>query len=122
VTVLVTESALQPILCGESVCWFSGGALDMRLRQLVPGGSPTTLATGFSEPHDLVFDGQYFFVTTGGGGSALERIPAAGGTPALIQPGGSGLALDGECLYWSDFSGIYAWALSAAEQAPEIAP
>jgi hypothetical protein len=114
VTVLVTESALQPVLCGESVCWFTGPALDMRLRQLVPGGSPTTLATGLSQAHDVVFDGQYFFVTTGRG--ALERIPAAGGTPALSQAGGSGLALDDECLYWSDFPGIYAWALSAARK------
>jgi hypothetical protein len=123
VTVLVTESALQPIMCGEGVCWFTGSAHDMRLRQLVPGGSPTTLATGFSQAHDIVFDGQYFFVTSGAGDGSVERIPAAGGTHALISlGGGSGLALDGECLYWSDFDGIYAWALSAAQQTPGFAP
>jgi hypothetical protein len=120
VTVLATEDALHPVSCGESVCWMNGPALDMRLRQLVPGGSPTTLATGFREPHDVVFDGQHFFVATGPGRVYLARISAAGGRVDLIQERAlmSSLALDDACLYWSEASGIYAWALSAARQAP----
>ncbi|HVW26309.1 MAG TPA: hypothetical protein VHC69_13160 [Polyangiaceae bacterium] len=123
VTVLASESALDPIMCGASVCWLNGPALASRLRQLVPGGSPTTLATGLSEPHDLIFDGNYFFTTIGAGVVFLARIPADGGRVDIIQQRGlaTSLALDDACLYWSEASGIYSWALSAAGQAPAIA-
>lgn len=122
VTVLAAENALQPVMCGETVCWLNGPALDMRLRQLIPEGSPTTLATGLREPHDLVFDGRHFFVTISIV-LGLYRIPAAGGQAVPIQAGGlmTSLALDDECLYWSEANGIYTWGLSAASQAPEIA-
>lgn len=120
VTVLATESPLQMVMCGQSVCWLTGSPYDMRLRQLVPGGRPATLATGLVKPHDLVFDGRHFFVTEGFG--SLTRIPAAGGTPDgsidAVGLGASSLALDDACLYWSQVDGIYSVALSATGQAP----
>jgi hypothetical protein len=119
VTVLADESALGPLLCGDGVCWMSGAALDASLKQRAPDGSSSVLSTGLRQPHDLVFDGRHFFVTTDAGGMNLRRIPAGGGTADIIHGGAgiSSLALDDACLYWSQLSGIYTWSLTAATAA-----
>jgi hypothetical protein len=124
ISVLATDpnGAIHPVRCGETLCWMSGPPLNARLRQLERDGSVTTLAGDLSQPHDLVFDGTSFFVSTGGGGLALYRIPATGGQPVLIHGAAnlSSLALDDACLYWSSATGIYSWALSAANAAPDL--
>jgi hypothetical protein len=122
--VLVREpdGALYPTGCGSDVCWASGPASSASLKKLTSGGSSVVLAEGLTQPHNLVFGGASIFVATGAGGALLYRVPASGGTPGLIQSqaGLSSLALDGTCLYWSSFSGIYSWSRSAADAAPGI--
>jgi hypothetical protein len=78
--------------------------------------------TGCGETPARLVSGRNFFTTTDAGGLNLRRIPAAGGRAVIIQGGGliSSLALDDACLYWSQASGIYAWARSAADEAPEM--
>jgi hypothetical protein len=121
-TLIATDpgGVLYPVPCGSDLCWLTGPALNASLKRVSPGGTPTVLANGFREPLGLVFDGANFFVTVGGGGLYLLRIPAAGGTPVmLLLPGGliSGIAMDETCLYWSSATGIYSLTKSAADTA-----
>jgi hypothetical protein len=122
ITVLTSDpgGALYPRACGEALCWVSGPALDAALKQLVPGGTPTVLATGFRQLHDFVFDGKYFFLSTEH--LLLQRVPRDGGAPLVIQSQGliTSLDLDDACLYWSSARGIFSWALSAADQPPSL--
>jgi hypothetical protein len=119
VTQLATHAhgMIHPVRCAENVCWMTGPLLGSTLEQIDPEGHVTVLATGLTQPHGLVFDGQRFFVSTGRG--SLQRIPAAGGEPVAIHGDSllSSLAVDDTCLYWSSASGIHAWALSAAAAA-----
>jgi hypothetical protein len=116
---------LYPVACGPNLCWVNmwanatSGFSAGNLMQLAPGAPPLALAADFSEPHDLVFDGNNFFVTTGGGGLSLTRVPSAGGTPALVESeiGITSMTLDETCLYWSSLRGISSLARSAADVA-----
>lgn len=101
---------MYPLRCGNDVCWTNvGGLFASTIVRAAPGQMPRVLASGFSEPHDLVFDGQQFFLSSGAGGLRLDRIPAEGGEPSTVA-GGIGmasLALDDDCLYWADFEGVW---------------
>jgi hypothetical protein len=110
---------LYPMACGPNLCWVNGSASGGDLMQLPPNGTPTVLAAPPSEPHDLAFDGKNFFVTTGGGGLWLYRIPSTGGTPVLAEsePGITNMTLDESCLYWSSLRGISSLARVAADVA-----
>jgi hypothetical protein len=124
ITVLATNQGAPvfPIVCGADLCWvtlgsdISGGGA---LMQLAPGGMPVALAGLAGATFAIVFDGNNFFFTGGGsGGASLNRVPAHGGTGALV-PGGRDavtLALDDDCVYWaSDVDGIWSLARSVAD-------
>jgi hypothetical protein len=93
-------------------------ALMSSLVRLTPDGTTTVLAENIPEPHAVVFDGSNFFVSSGGGGLSLLRIPAAGGKPVLVPSAGAvSLALDETCLYWSGAGGIYNMSTGASHVA-----
>jgi hypothetical protein len=121
VTILAKDQPgpLYPLACGPNLCWVNGSASGGDLMQLPPNGTPAVLAAPPSEPHDLAFDGKNFFVTTGGGGLWLYRIPSTGGTPVLAEsePGITNMPLDESCLYWSSLRGISSLARVAADVA-----
>jgi hypothetical protein len=109
-TALATNlpGCLGPILsCGQNICWASAVEVGPSqlgtgsLMQLDPSGSLVTLSDGFYVAYRLQFDGTDFFATLLADLSfgSVVRVPAAGGTPVSIGRGGSGLALDDECLY-----------------------
>jgi hypothetical protein len=110
---------LAPIDCGGSACWLIIGVLGQLMRVGLDGGTPEVLIEGLSGMTHLVFNGKNFFVTLGGGGLGIYRIPAEGNEATAIVTGTgiSGLALDDECLYWSSFYGIFSLALRAADVA-----
>jgi len=107
---------LAPIDCGGSACWLVIGVSGQLMRVGLEGGTPEVLIEGLSGMTHVVFDGKNFFVTLGGGGLGIYRIPAEGNEATAIVTGTgiSGLALDDECLYWSSFEGIFSLALRAA--------
>ncbi len=105
--------------CGTDLCWFEGvsqSSFAARLvRMAADGGTPKMLAQGFLEPHAIVFDGKYFFITDGSIGIDILRVPAAGGEPVRVTSNAAfDLALDDECLYWSNAAGIWSMSLAAA--------
>jgi hypothetical protein len=124
VTVLADEpnGAIHPVICGDSLCWVGGPAMDASLKRRTPDGSIRVVVSGLRQPHAVVFDGTSFFVSGAGGGLFLYRIPASGGDAEVIHGSGglSSLALDDECLYWSAAAGIFTWARSAANAAPGL--
>jgi hypothetical protein len=77
VTVLAMNQlgAVYPVTCGPNICWANAGTMSQgSLMQLAPGGTPVMLAGGFSEPYDLIFDGNNFFLTAGGGAGPAHLI------------------------------------------------
>jgi hypothetical protein len=108
----ISNFVLAMTACGSGVCWIEGAAIQTNpppaLMRFEPGGAATTLENSldFMEPLALVDDGADFFLTTGGGG-AVSRVPASGGTPFVIAQGGGGMAVDDQCLFWSDLQGIH---------------
>jgi hypothetical protein len=108
----------NPERCGASVCWINrGNAFDAMIMRLAPGRVAQVLIDGLGEPHAWIFDGDAFFVAAGF--LDLLRIPAAGGPPSSVSADGTGfnsLALDDECLYWSNLQGI--WSVSRAATVP----
>jgi hypothetical protein len=132
-TTLATHqlAPLYPTACGSDTCWLNAGDLGGEdgglppltgsLEQLV-SGTTTTLAQSSSlfEPFGLAFDGTDFFVVTGSGSAGignLTKVQASDGTltnVATFSPGTNGVAIDDECVYWSDgLGGIYSLAKSA---------
>jgi hypothetical protein len=103
------------IACGNDVCWVGGAGLMSTLSRLSLGGQPRELASGLLEPHDIVFDGTGFFVSTGRG--VVERVPASGGTAdsVFVEEGITNLALDDTCMYWSSATTISSVSRSAAD-------
>lgn len=103
------------ISCGSGVCWLGGAALMGTLVQRLPTSRPTILTSGLRQAHDVVFDGEAYFVT-GGFGGALFRVPAEGGTAALVytEPLLTHVAIQGECLYLSSGATISSVSLTAA--------
>lgn len=111
---------MYPRQCGVDLCWISGPSTNeygSSIVRLSEGMDPKTVISNIFEPHGLVFDGKNFFVTEGGGGVSLIRIPAQGGTPKVVRAESNiiGMALDKTCLYWSSRAGISSLALSAAD-------
>jgi hypothetical protein len=83
----------------------------------VRGGEQKVLAQGLLEPHALLFDGNSFFMTAGGGDAALVRVPADGGMVLSLSQAGFGLAETTDCLYWTAAAGIFSWSADAADAA-----
>ena len=126
-TTIATDqpSPLYPLPCGSDTCWLDNGSQGPQIDAGVPpslerlgsGGTPSTIVqTGIlAYPHGLSFDGSHFFTTNGFGIGILNRTPTDGGTPLSIveMPGAGGVTTDDECVYWSNFLGIYSLSKSA---------
>jgi hypothetical protein len=115
-TIVAAVGGRSVIPCGAGICWLGGTGLDGTLMRLDPVGMPVTLASGFVEPHDLVFDGEVFFI--GGGRGVISGVRAGGEVVYLYaEPGITSLELEGDCLYWSSAMTISSVSISAARKA-----
>ena len=106
------------VSCADHVCMLGGGsALMASLVRLEPDAAPTLLSSGIVEPHDVVFDGEFFYIA--GGRGSISRISADGGPPVPIyaEPGITSLEIEGSCLYWSSATSISSVSIDAARTA-----
>lgn len=111
-----------PTACGADLCWMSEVSfLEARLEQLAPGQAPVVLADSgdLAEPLAMVFDGENFFVAAGAGGAFLVRVPSGGGSPTVVEASGGigGVAIDENCIYWTQANAIFGMARSVADGA-----
>jgi hypothetical protein len=103
------QGPLYPIACDGDLCWLNSNRIgEAAVMRRSPDGRIATVGAGLSEPHALVFDGRDFFVAAGAGGLALYRIPASGGTPAVVyvEEGLTHIAVNDSCLFWSSASTV----------------
>jgi hypothetical protein len=106
------------ISCGPNACWLAGSSLA----QLDPlGGALTTIATlsgAVGDPSDVVFDGANFYLAGNGlTGSGIARISPDGRCAVVLVTmplsDGPSVAVDDECIYWSNSQGIFSLAKTA---------
>jgi hypothetical protein len=90
----------------------SGG----KLRTLVPFTGP------FANAYAFVFDGTDFYIMGTDASSSTQsivRVPAGGGCATLIATmpvsEGKALAVDDECIYWSNADGLFSLGKSIFE-------
>ena len=105
--------------CGTSACWLAGSTIE----QINPARGPATAAVAgaapFSGIRGFVVDGDTFFVvaasTSDNMPDTIASIPAAGGDAVVLvktRDAGS-IAVDDECVYWSNADGIFSVAKTA---------
>jgi len=114
VTVSAASGGRSLIACGAGICWLGGPALMGTLMQSLPPNLPVALTSGLRQAHDVVFDGEAYFVA--GGFGVISRVPADGGSASVVYSESllTHVALEGECLYWSSETTISSVALTAA--------
>jgi hypothetical protein len=117
ITDVAMSGGLALAAAGTRMCWMGGSGLMATLMSFEPGTKPMTLASGIAQPHDLMFDGEVFYVS--GGRGLVSRVPGGGGAavPAYSESGLTDLAIEGPCLYWSSPWTISVVSLEAAREA-----
>ncbi len=105
--------------CGPNACWLDEG--NNSLEQM--SGSGGTIArialTGpLATAYTFAFDGTNFYVLgADSSDESLARIPSDGGCPVILVDmpvsGGWGVAVDDECVYWTNSEGIFSLAKTA---------
>ena len=99
--------------CGSNACWLDD---DGTLNEISPSGNVATkipAQTGpLGSPFDVAFDGTSFFMM---GSRGLVRFPADGGDPVILvntpnTASSAAVAVDDECVYWSNPQGIFSLA------------
>jgi hypothetical protein len=123
-----TQSLVQ---CGDFVCWVDDGAnailqLDASTGTVTPVGK---LPATFGNAGGFAFDGTTYYVTSWAGSDTdnahLGRFPAtdfARGVTLGTIHGAPSVAVDDECLYWSDNDGIHSVAKNVAQIPTTVAP
>ncbi|MGD0837729.1 MAG: hypothetical protein ABSB49_13890 [Polyangia bacterium] len=123
VTTLGTGGAgpVDVIPCGTDACWLSEGA--EALMRIDPAGGPiavmplpSAMAAG---PLNVAFDGADFYIIGGESGTTegLWRMAGDGSSFAILatmsSTGGGSVAVDDQCVYWSNSLGIFSLAKTA---------
>jgi streptogramin lyase len=122
VTTLGTSAAgpADVMPCGTDACWLGEGA--EALMRIDPAGGPIAvipLPSGLTSPLDVAFDGVDFYIIDGESGTTerLGIMAADGSSFAIIatmsSTGGGSVAVDDECVYWSNALGIFSLAKTA---------
>ena len=110
---------LYPQACGPgATCWIDAGQASPGNGTLMRLGPDQATPEGFSNdpalfhPHGLAFDGTSFFVTSDYATGTLSRVDAASGHVDILENthGDGDVAVDDQCVYYSDFDGIFAVA------------
>jgi hypothetical protein len=111
--------------CGSEVCWLEIPAGSEKIGRMDPAGAGVVeriqVPAGLFPIRDFVFDGMHFFMLTGHSDETtpvqLARLNLDGSDPAILatmSPGMSGaVAVDDECVYWSNPLGIFNLAKTA---------
>ena len=122
VTTLGTSAAgptdIMP--CGTDACWLGEGAAAM-MRIAPTGGAIAVmpLPSALARPLNVAFDGADFYIIGGDSGTTerLGRMAADGSSFAILvtmsSTGGGSVAVDDECVYWSNAFGIFSLAKTA---------
>ena len=122
VTTLGTSAAgpTDVMPCGADACWLGEGAEAMM--RIDPAGGPIAvmpLPSDLARPLNVVFDGADFYIIDGGSGTTerLGRMAADGSASVILATmpadGGGSVAVDDECVYWSNSLGIFSLAKTA---------
>jgi hypothetical protein len=122
VTTLGTSAAgpADVMPCGADACWLGEGA--EALMRIDPAGGPIAvmpLPSDLASPLNVVFDGVDFYIIDGRSGTTerLGRMAADGSASVILATmpagGGGSVAVDDECVYWSNAFGIYSLAKTA---------
>jgi len=110
---LTTSSSMGAIaLDASNVYWTMpagtvAGAGALAKMPLAGGTSPTSLASGLSEPSNLALDGTHIYFASRQDGTVM-KLPLAGGTPTILaskQRLPSAVAVDGTSVYWTNYGG-----------------
>ena len=106
--------------CGSDACWIDDGA--GAVARIDPAGGTVTRLFTPETARFAVFDGAHFFVMISAmsqgevtGATSLVRMDADGTHPSVLvtMPRGNALAVDDECVYWSNPAGVFSLAKSA---------
>ena len=106
--------------CGTDACWL-GEEADAMMR-MAPMGGPIAvmpLPAALARPLNVAFDGSDFYIMGGESGTTerLGRMAADGSSFAILatmsSTGGGSVAVDDECVYWSNALGIFSLAKTA---------
>jgi hypothetical protein len=110
------------VTCGTSVCWLAEGA--NAIEKIDPFSGPATtvaaLPASFGSVLAFAFDGKSFLVLggapTAGAKDQIAWVPGGGGPPTiLLETRNAGaMAVDDECVYWSNADGIFSLAKTAS--------
>ena len=122
VTTLGTSAAgpADVMPCGSDACWLGEGA--EALMRIDPAGGPIAvmpLPSDLASPSNVVFDGVDFYIIDGEFGTTerLGRMSADGSASVILATmpagGGGSVAVDDECIYWSNALGIFSLAKTA---------
>lgn len=120
-------NASFPLACGEDICWWTGqtpfGVAGTSgpgfVARLAPDGGLKTLPNAPYSPWSFVFDGTDFFETVACDAcfGTLLRVPASG-APVITMGEGTYAAVDDECVYFSNPTGIYSVQKSYMQPLP----
>jgi hypothetical protein len=106
--------------CGTDACWLGEGA-DAIMRIAPTGGaiSVILLPADLARPLSVAFDGADFYIVGGEFGTTerLGRMATDGSSSVILATmpagGGGSVAVDDQCVYWSNALGIFSLAKTA---------
>jgi hypothetical protein len=100
--------------CGSDACWLGEGA--NALMSIPPTGGPIAvmpLPSALAHPLNVAFDGADFYIVSGESDTTqqLGRMTGDGNASVILASmpagGGGSVAVDDECVYWSNSLGIF---------------
>jgi hypothetical protein len=107
--------------CGSKACWLDETTNTLEEIEPLGGAIDRIALTGpLATPYTFVFDGRDFYVIGEDASDtvqSLARVPGSGGGLAIVATmpptDPTAVAVDDECVYWSNARGIFSVAKSA---------